>query len=64
MSHSRIDMSNAIRQGWRRTSYISPHNQHKTVLDDAHTTVGWWTPAGILPRAFGFVQLGSSRYDE
>ncbi|OWY94664.1 LOW QUALITY PROTEIN: Eukaryotic/viral aspartic protease, partial [Phytophthora megakarya] len=43
-----------------RRMYLCVTNigEKSTVLD-AHTTIGWWTP-----RAFGFVQPGSRKYDE
>ncbi|KAJ8525555.1 hypothetical protein ON010_g15559 [Phytophthora cinnamomi] len=31
---------------------------------DAHKTLAWWTPTDVLPRARGFVQLGSRHYQE
>ncbi|GMF22014.1 unnamed protein product [Phytophthora fragariaefolia] len=31
---------------------------------DAHTPMGWWTPADAIPRALGFIQLGSRRYQK
>ncbi|OWZ00571.1 Eukaryotic/viral aspartic protease [Phytophthora megakarya] len=45
---------------WVGTSNIG---EKSTVLD-AHTTIGWWTPIDAVPRAFGFVQPGSRKYDE
>ncbi|OWY90578.1 Eukaryotic/viral aspartic protease, partial [Phytophthora megakarya] len=36
----------------------------KSVVLDAHTIVGWWTPVDSIPRAFGFVRPGSRKYDE
>ncbi|OWY93101.1 hypothetical protein PHMEG_00037626, partial [Phytophthora megakarya] len=36
----------------------------KSVVLDAHTTVGRWTPVDSIPRAFGFVRPGSRKYDE
>ncbi|OWY98390.1 LOW QUALITY PROTEIN: Eukaryotic/viral aspartic protease [Phytophthora megakarya] len=36
----------------------------KPAVLDTHTTVGWWTPVDSVPRAFGFVQPGSRKYDE
>ncbi|OWZ10245.1 reverse transcriptase, partial [Phytophthora megakarya] len=36
----------------------------KTDILDTHTTIAWWTPVDAVPRAFGFVQPGSRKYDE
>ncbi|OWY94031.1 hypothetical protein PHMEG_00036360 [Phytophthora megakarya] len=48
-----------------RRTYLRVRNigEKSTVLD-AHTTIGWWTPIDAVPRAFGFVQPGSRKYDE
>ncbi|GMF31034.1 unnamed protein product [Phytophthora fragariaefolia] len=49
----------------RRKSYLRVTNiEERRVTLDAHTPVGWWTPAESIPRAFGFVQLGSRQNQE
>ncbi|OWZ00118.1 reverse transcriptase, partial [Phytophthora megakarya] len=48
----------------RRTYLRVTNIGEKSTVLDAHTTIGWWTPIDAVPRAFGFVQPGSRKYDE
>ncbi|OWY92846.1 hypothetical protein PHMEG_00037977, partial [Phytophthora megakarya] len=50
--------------GGRRTYLRVTNIGEKSTVLDAHTTIGWWTPIDAVPRAFGFVQPASRKYDE
>ncbi|KAG6590777.1 reverse transcriptase [Phytophthora cinnamomi] len=48
-----------------RRTYLRVINVGDTTITlDAHMTLGWWTSTDALPQAFGFMQLGSRRYQE
>ncbi|GMG14712.1 unnamed protein product [Phytophthora fragariaefolia] len=48
-----------------RKSYLRVANVgERRMTLDAHTPIGWWTPTDAVPRAFGFVQPDSRRYQE
>ncbi|GMF15042.1 unnamed protein product [Phytophthora fragariaefolia] len=48
-----------------RKSYLHVTNiGERRVMLDAQTPIGWWTPTDAVPRAFGFVQPDSRRYQE